>query len=184
MYCDKQIINCKKGIHIRQFRKLLHVLILLGVGLTGLHAQTMFVKTKSGTQTTYALTVIQKITFLSDSISIFKTTGETDKYELANLRYMNFTDLSSGIAELTKITNPFLLYPNPVNSLLNIQHIGFVNQSVSITILSTDGRVVYFRELQNNTATYNIDISELHNGLYFCRISNGTIYETVKFIKQ
>ncbi|MEY3451220.1 MAG: hypothetical protein RL711_1046 [Bacteroidota bacterium] len=48
---------------MRQKRLKLSAVFLLGLGLTGLQAQTMYVKEKSGTQTAYTLSSLRKMTF-------------------------------------------------------------------------------------------------------------------------
>src|SRR5690554_5092155 len=58
---------------MRHKRLKLSAVLLLGLGLTGLQAQTMYVKESSGTQTAYALSNIQKMSFSSGNLTVTKT---------------------------------------------------------------------------------------------------------------
>ena len=78
----------------------LSIVLFLGIGLTGLQAQNMYVKEKSGTQTTYSLSAVKKISFLSGNIAISKIDGNSDVYSLERIRYLSFRDLSTSIIPL------------------------------------------------------------------------------------
>ena len=71
--------------------------ILLGLGLTGLQAQTMYVNESSGTQTAYTLSNIQKMSFSSGNLTVTKTDNSSGVYALINLRYLNFSDVSTDL---------------------------------------------------------------------------------------
>jgi hypothetical protein len=164
----------------------LSVLLLLVFGLTGLQAQQMYVKEKGGKQSSYLLTDIRKMSFSSGNIAIQKINGSSDQFSMSGLRYLNFTDLSVGIAPLAETSREINLqvYPNPVVDVLNIKLKTAVTQPGIIEILSLVGKVVYVEKINGHSDIYQINASSLAKGLYLCRITNGTIIETIKFIKQ
>jgi hypothetical protein len=165
---------------------ILLMLLLLAHSLIELRAQTMFAKETSGTKTEYLLSNIKMISFSSGSIEIKKTDGNFDVYDLSELRYLNFTDISTGIipiASKTKVIE-IQVYPNPVADILNIQFPKFKNQSGVIEILSIEGKVFYTQMINSQSNIYQINISSLSKGLYLCRINNGITIETIKFLKQ
>lgn len=162
----------------------LSAILLLGFGLTGLQAQTMYVRQTIGTQTAYTLSNIKKMSFSSGNITINKIAGSPDTYLLSGLRYLNFQDLTTNIAMLGKQEGTMTIYPNPVVDLLNIQLSQSINQSYVIEILSIDGREVYKEIINRQDNVYQINVSLLSQGIYFCKINNGIITETTKFIKQ
>ena len=82
---------------MRQKRLKLSAVLLLGLGLTGLQAQTMYVWESNSTQTDYALSNIRKMTFSGGNVTIQKTDNSTGVYGLSGLRYLNFTDLATSI---------------------------------------------------------------------------------------
>ena len=162
----------------------LSAVLLLGLGLTSIQAQTMYVKTKGGTQTSFTLNEIQKMTFASGNITINKITGSPDSYVLSDLHCLLFNASVTEVEETTSLESSFIIYPNPVNTELNLQPGALNNQTTTIQILSIDGRMVYHEQVQTNATNHQINISALPEGLYLCRITNGINSEIKKFIKQ
>ncbi len=161
----------------------LYLLIHFGIGITGLHAQNMYVKKIIGTQTTYSLSNIKKINFLSGNIIVNKMTGSPDVYPLNSLRYLNFTDLVVNIPVVEKTNGIILVYPNPTIDFINIQLPIDGYKSGEIAIFSSEGKEVLKREISLQTNIYNINLNMLPQGLYLCIIKNGTKIETTKFLK-
>ncbi|MFZ4402254.1 MAG: T9SS type A sorting domain-containing protein [Bacteroidales bacterium] len=162
----------------------LSVILLLGIGLTGLQAQTMYVRQTSGTQTAYSLSNIKKMNFSSGNIIINKATGVSDTYALTDIRYLNFQDLTSNIALVEKQEGTIQLYPNPVVDFLNIEVYQTLSQSYVIEILSIDGRYVYKEKINGQNKGCQINVSVLPQGMYFCKVNNGITTKTMKFIKN
>ena len=169
---------------MRYKRLKLSYVLLLGIGLTGLHAQTMYVKESNGTQTAYTLSNVKKMTFSSGNVVVQKTDNSNNVYALSDLRYLNFTDLSTSIVEQTvplKSTN-LIAYPNPVNDFLTIDFSGFTDEG-TISILTLEGKLLL--EQNNKGATsLKINLSHLPGGVYICLFSNTTEVKAVKIIKQ
>jgi len=168
-----------------QYKKVkLTAFLLLGLGLTGLQSQTMYVRQTSGAQTAYTLSNIKKMSFSSGNLSVSKTTEIPDTYALSGIRYLNFQDLTTNISMVEKQEVAVQVYPNPVVDVLNIRISKAVSQAYFIQILSVDGREVYKEKINPRNKVYQINISTLPQGLYLFRINNGTTIETTKFIKQ
>lgn len=169
---------------MRHKRLKLSALLLLGLGLTGLHAQTMYVKENKGTQTAFALGNIQKMSFSSGNITVTKTDNTNGVFALNNLRYLNFTDLSTKIEEPLFFQKQMLsVYPNPVSNVLNIDLTGTAQVEGTLTIFNFEGKPVLNRQV-SHVGVLSIDISHLPKGLYLCRYTNVTETRTVKIIKQ
>jgi len=155
--------------------------ILLLLGLTGLQAQkTIYVMGVDGNQTTV---VVEKIEFPSLGTITVKTPAGSISVPTEEIRYVSFVDFTSSIPPLPETSKGNIrLFPNPAVDVLNIQLMSASLQSATIEILSIDGKVVYAQKInsQNNL----VDVSFLSRGLYLCRFNNGTIVETVKFLKQ
>ena len=162
----------------------LSALLLLGLGLTVLQAQTMYVRPTSGTQTAYMLSNIKKMNFSSGNIAVNKISGVPDNYALSGIRYLNFQDLTTNIEMPEKQEGAVQLYPNPVVNFLNINVSQTLSQSYVIEILSIDGREVYKEKMNGKNEGYQINVSILPHGIYFCKINNGITTETIKFIKN
>lgn len=169
---------------MRHKRLKLSAVLMLVLGLTGLQAQTMYVKEKNSTQTAYALSNIRKMTFSGGNANVQKTDNSTGVYAISGLRYLNFTDLTTGIAEplMPLSYSNLITYPNPVTDLLTIDLTGVIDVG-TISILSLEGKVLQTQEYRG-ASFVKLSLSHLPQGIYICRYSNATQQKTVKIIKQ
>jgi len=168
-----------------KYKKLkLIAVLLLGVGLTGLKAQTMYVKENSGTQTAYTLNNIRKLTFSGDNLIVQKTDNSIGGYVLNELRYLNFTDLTIGITEQTKFPGKsnLVTYPNPVGNVLHVDLRGEEGAG-TLSILSLEGKVIY-TQLTSGNSLVSVSLSQLSQGIYICQYANKNTIKTVKIVKQ
>jgi hypothetical protein len=159
-------------------------ILLLGIGLTSLQAQTMYVKESSGTQTAYTLNSIRKMTFSGGNSTIQKRDKSSRVYALNGLRYLNFKDLTTSIPEQpVQLADANLIaYPNPVTDVLNID-LSSEETAGIINIISLDSKVMQTINT-NGKIIVKLNISDLAQGIYLCRYSNTLKIKTVKIIKQ
>ena len=71
------------------------------------------------------------------------------------------------------------VYPNPTKQNLKISNNSIIT---SIEINSIEGKKVFSKSGFDNV--YNVDVSELTNGVYFMRIKGESEEKTIKFIKE
>jgi len=170
---------------MRHKRLKLIAVLLSVIGLTGLQAQTMYVKEMSGTQTSFPLSNIRKMTFSKENITVQKTDNTIGAFALNELKFISFKNIVSAFDEQhLKEANPNLIsYPNPVTELLNIDLTGKDYEDGMISILTIEGKVVQkLHELKSDIVTLNL--SHLPEGIYLCRYNNQTEVTTLKIIKQ
>ena len=162
----------------------LSVVILLGLGITGLQAQTMYVTQNSGTQTAYELNNIRKMTFTSGNVNVQKTDNTIGVYALSDLKYLSFQDFTVGINEQQMAaSNTLLAYPNPVADMLTIDLTGTNNRESRISILNLEGKELLSQKTSGMDMV-TLNLSKLPHGVYLCRYTNGTEIKTVKIIKK
>lgn len=162
----------------------LSAVLLLGLGLSGLQAQTMYVKESSGTQTAYTLSNVRKMTFSGGNATIQRTDNSTGIYTLNGLRYLNFTDLTTSNAgqPMLLASATLITYPNPVNDLLTIDLTGAATGG-TISILTLEGKLLQ-EQKTNGANTVTLNLSQLPQGIYLCRYVSTTKIKTVKIIKK
>ncbi|WPV70482.1 reprolysin-like metallopeptidase [Chitinophaga sp. LS1] len=84
--------------------------------------------------------------------------------------------------DLTSDQDKVQVYPNPANSVVNINLAGVKGKS-EVSLFDINGRQVMRREV--NAANLQLDISTLTPGVYIIRVKNGTKeVSTTKIIKQ
>ncbi|MDD4148629.1 MAG: T9SS type A sorting domain-containing protein [Bacteroidales bacterium] len=161
---------------------ILSVVIVLGLGITGLQAQTMYVVESGGEQSSYALSNIRKLTFEDENVTVNQIGGTSITYEIANLRYLSFDDYT-GVFETEQTVFEINSFPNPVNDILNIDLSGVKSLNSTVSIFSLEGKMLQTKQI-TESGIISFDVSSLPAGMYICRFSNETEIKTVKIIKQ
>jgi hypothetical protein len=77
------------------------------------------------------------------------------------------------------------LFPNPVEGKLNIRINGKENE-LTLQIRDVTGQLIHSETLSglNGDVTHQVDVTALHNGVYFIRLMNGDRNYTGKFVVQ
>ncbi len=110
------------------------------------------------------------------SIAGFTRNGATSNY-LVGAPFNNTLNplcLTTGINEINT-TNPFIIYPNPTSTILNIE----VKEQAQISIVNVLGDVVLTQTINGLS---KIDVSSLKSGVYFIQDSKSG--KAIKFIKE
>lgn len=163
---------------------LIAVIAMVSV-LSSVNAQSLYFKKKDGTQTSYIIDNIAKLTFEPGYVTLYQTSGNHDEFELNQIEYLSFQDYTSIEIHQNRFnTNDFVIYPNPVNDILNYRFSNDVQGKVIIEVFSVYGTIL-FRNCYNSIfETENqIDVSSLVDGVYFLHISNISSQQTISFIK-
>ena len=174
---------------MKRKKVILSAILSLGIGLTGLQAQSqLYVKDKAGTETSYALSNIGKLTFSAGNVVVNKSDGSSNTFALNDLRYLAFKQFSSTEVKhiYSKETSNILLYPNPVIDELQIRYESIKAGTMQVEIIDLQGRVLHQEVIisQNGVNHANISLSQLGKGLYICRLHYGDKFETIKIIKN
>jgi len=147
-----------------------------------INAQTMFVRPIAGSQTTYPVADIQKLTFENGNMLVTNNTVASGTFALSELRYVSFADFNLGTTNPELATNKFYAYPNPASQMLNVSGSNAMQRVSQIEILSLEGRLLMQQKPTNDVP--QVDVSVLPQGMYLCKITNGSQQQTIKFLKQ
>lgn len=172
-----------------QNKKLIWRIVLwLSIGFSSLQAQNaLVVKEKSGTQTSFTLSALRKLTFPAGSMMVNKTDGSSSTFTLSTIRSLNFSDQINPISPIVKKERSNLtLYPNPVIDQLQISYETLKEGNVQAEIIDLQGRILHRQAIssQEGTNQATIPVAQLQKGLYLFRLQNGNIVETLKFLKN
>lgn len=90
------------------------------------------------------------------------------------------TTCATGIVEAT--TSKFNLYPNPASETFTLGGLAGLDVS-EVSIMNAAGKVL---STQNGISSASIDmnVSNLADGVYFVRVSHGTSVDVVRFVKD
>ena len=151
--------------------------------LSGLQAQTMYVRPIAGAQSAYAITNIKKLTFTSGNLVVTPTSVAVATFSILGNRYINFTNLTLSTPIQQQAPTAFYVYPNPVGEVLHLSKAELGQSIDAIAIISLDGRLV-LEQKQINTNFPQVDVVALPQGMYLCKITSGIKTQTIKFLKQ
>ncbi|MBN8695456.1 MAG: T9SS type A sorting domain-containing protein [Bacteroidetes bacterium] len=87
----------------------------------------------------------------------------------------------SGVNEITNY-NSFFLYPNPAQSIINIEFENSISESYTLNIVNVLGETVYFKQL--NDPKLQISVDDFPSGIYIVQVQNEKGIWSKKFIKQ
>lgn len=173
---------------MQQKKYILGIVLLLCLGLAEPQAQNLLlIKEKNGSQTSLTLNEIRKLTFNTGNILVNKTDGYTEMYDLHDIRYLYYADITNSSNNLGVQENKSLvLFPNPANDKITILFKSDYNESILVDFVDIQGKTVY-REIvhpMNGTNQLNINVSIFTKGLYICRLNNRRTIGTSIFLKN
>ena len=146
-------------------------------------AQNMYVRENNNTQTAYPIVGIEKITFSTGDVNIHQTAGNMVNYEMDSVRYIAFQVYTVGVNDFTEENERILLYPNPVETQLNLRLETENPQNCVIEIYTLEGKLVYSEKRELSKNIHTINVARFAQGTYLCKISNGKKSTTTKFVK-
>ena len=158
-------------------------ILLLFFANIGLQAQnSLNLYNKLSTKTSFDVSAIQKRIISGGNLTINKKDATSSTYLLSDLTYLDFSSITNGTVP-NQTDKQFVLYPNPVQDILNIEYPISSNSDVQkLDIIGIDGKTILSETLSNGRII--LSVTSLSNGIYFCRFNNGNIVTTTKFIKQ
>ena len=162
--------------------------LFIGVGMTVLQAQNkLVVKEKTGTQSSFELKSIRKITFTADHMMVDLTDGNAVTSPLSDIRYLNFSDLTTNVSQIKKQdSRNITLYPNPVSDELTVVYQSSFQGILQIDLINMQGKITCRKSIADpeDLKKVTINVADIPKGLYMCRLSIGKTIETGKFIKN
>jgi hypothetical protein len=102
-------------------------------------------------------------------------------FEGGEFEFSEATDMrvSESLSSTTFDEASLSIYPNPTNSLINIESNSGDNLNVSLFDIT--GKQLYIGEMKGSTS---IDMNAFSSGIYFVKLDNGTQFTTKKIVKQ
>jgi len=157
-------------------------LLLFSFAINEFQAQnSLNVHNKLSTLTSFAVSAIQKIIISGGNLTINKKDATSSTYLLSNIAYLDFSSTSR--VSTYQTDNKFLMYPNPVKDVLNIEYsISSKSDIQNLDIIGIDGKTILSETPTNGRIS--LTLTSLPKGIYFCRFNNGNNVTTKKLIKQ
>lgn len=175
---------------VRPDVKLKH-LILFGIVFLyslGVSAQSINFNYIDGTNASYNIVDVQKITFTADVMNLHLLNGSVYTWNVSTINNYKYSNNSLNIEELIKINAwQVLVYPNPLTSYLNIQFNLPKEDNINLNIYDLQGKLILEKNLGKKNAgefQETIDLINISAGTYICKIIGEQYSLTKKIIKQ
>jgi uncharacterized delta-60 repeat protein len=112
-------------------------------------------------------------------------TGETNtgttSYDIGTIKYIQTAD---AVEEIWHNNPDFIIHPNPTSSIFSVQaSVGYLQGTV-IEVFNLNGIKLLEKHIKAGTERMEIDVSNLQNGVYFCRLIAENKSTTQKLIIQ
>jgi len=166
------------------------VLVVLSLLLcTSSMAQSIHFNYNDGTNASYNLQDVRKITFDADVMNLHLLDGSIYSWNVSSIGYYEYDESSVNIEEWLHQANAWdvAVYPNPTNGLLNVQFNLPKEDKILIGLYDVQGKLVLEKSLGNSALGEHkemLDLTHLPNGTYVCRISGEHNTITKKVLKQ
>ncbi len=93
---------------------------------------------------------------------------------------MKYGEITNSVEEIETIQ--FEIFPNPAKNKIEIRCSEFKTESGIIEILSLDGKKILEKENESGNKNIELDLKNLKNGMYLCKISTDKKSSTKKLI--
>lgn len=131
---------------------------------------------------------ISDIAVFNDTLFIiggFLTVDNDTVHKIAKWIGGNYIDtcghIASGVNEITD-HNLFSLYPNPSQSVINIEFENSISENYTISIVNVLGQIVYSKEMSGSKIQVSVD--EIPVGIYVVQVQSKKGMLSKKFIKN
>ena len=166
------------------------LLFFLFIGITGIgYSQSIHFHYTDGTNASYNLEDVRKITFDADVMNLHLWDGSLYAWNVSTIGYYQNDESSLNIQELLNNANAWEvnIFPNPTSATLNVSFNLPQSDELSICLYDLQGKLILAKNLgKKETGSYQevIDLTNVPKGSYVCRISGQQNTITKQLIKQ
>ncbi len=92
---------------------------------------------------------------------------------------------ATGIVDNEIFNNDLVIYPNPASTIATISFNLKASDNIILNIVDMKGQVVFYNDLgylMQGRNRIELDLSGLQNGMYMCRLTDGTAETTCRFM--
>jgi hypothetical protein len=165
------------------------LLLLIGVISISSNAQSIYFNYTDGSNATYNLVDVRKITFVADEMNLQLFDGSVYSWNVSSIGHYQYDENSIGIDELLNKANAWQVsvFPNPTNNVLNVRYNLPTEDKIFIAVFDLQGKLLLEINKGNRTKGEHeetLAISSLPAGQYVFRISGQTNTISKNIIKQ
>jgi hypothetical protein len=122
-----------------------------------------------------------------DSIQFHMYSSDVSQYGINTPAFFsidNFVTLAGVGIEQLNMDNQFLVYPNPAASLLNLKILDSKDTWNEMKLVNSVGLILKQVKFDEGIQDYQMDLSDLGQGLYFLEFTSSNKRKTMKIVHQ
>jgi hypothetical protein len=162
---------------------------LLGIAMVfnaGLRAQSIHFNYTDGTNASYSLEDVRKITFEADLMNLHFSDGTVYARNVSTIGYYEYEQSSLNVLEWINNANVWdvMIFPNPTSTNFNVSYNLPREDEIIIALFDMQGKLKLQKSSGKQGAGEHqetLDLTSIDQGTYVCRISglNNAITKTV-----
>jgi hypothetical protein len=167
------------------------IALVVAAMLTGTmsFAQSIHFNYTDGTNASYNLEDVRKITFVADVMNLHLWDSSVYSWNVSTIGNYEYDETPLNVQEWLNNANAWdlTIYPNPTSSVLNVNLNLPQSNEVSIALFDMQGTLILTKNLgKKETGAHQevIDLTNVPQGTYVCRISGQQNSITKQVIKQ
>jgi hypothetical protein len=164
-------------------RALLVIAMLFTVGL---RAQSIHFNYTDGTNASYNLADVRKITFDADLMNLYLFDGSVYAWNVSTIGGYQYNESSLNVQEWLNSANAWevVIFPNPTSTNLNLHYNLPKDDEITIALFNMQGKLILQKKVGKQVSgeqQQTLDVSNLPEGSYVCRIKgqHQTVTKTV-----
>jgi hypothetical protein len=151
-------------------------------------AQSIYFNFTNGTNTSYNLDNVRKITFDNDLMNLHLWDGSIYAWNVSTIGYYQYEQTNLNIQECLNDANSMdvSVFPNPTSSSFNVRFNLLKEDIISISLFDMLGNVISEKKigkLVSGQYQETFDLTNLYQGIFICRIQ-GQYQSVTKTILQ
>jgi hypothetical protein len=171
-----------------KFKSIALLGVALFIGAVGF-AQSIHFNYTDGTNASYNLEDVRKITFDADVMNLHFLDGSVYSWNVSTIDYYQYDEASLNVQEWLNNANAWevSIFPNPTSSALTVRFNLLQTDELSIELRDIQGKVILTKKLgKKETGEHQevLDLSHVPQGAYVCRLSGQKNMITKQLIKH
>ena len=167
-------------------------LAMLGITMlfaVGLRAQSIHFNYTDGTNASYNLEDVRKITFDTDLMNLHLWDGTVYAWNVSTIGYYQYDESSLNVQAWLNKANAWevVIFPNPPSTNLNVRYNLPKEDVITIALYDMQGKLVLIKnlgKLSPGEHQESLDVSNLPKSTYVCHINGRNQSVTKSIIKN
>jgi hypothetical protein len=162
---------------------------LLGIAMVftfGLRAQSIHFNYTDGTNASYNLEDVRKITFDAELMNLHLLDGSVYAWNVSTIEHYQYDESTLNVQEWLSYVNGWelVIFPNPTSTTLNVHYNLTKEDEITIALFDMHGKLILQKNLGKQVSGEHqetLDLTSIPQGNYVCRITGQqkTITKTV-----